>query len=271
MTTPFERYRVDQGATVRLDDWPTRDDAAFDGDKDDGEDRLDELTKELAALQDLLYADGSSKALLVLQAMDTAGKDSTIRDVFLRTNPLGTLAVGFGVPSEEELGHDYLWRIHQHAPANGQISILNRSHYEDVLVVRVHSLVPEKRWRRRYRHIREFEQMLTDEGTVIRKFFLHISLDEQAERLQERLDEPEKRWKFNPADLSERKRWRDYMDAYEEAIAETSTDAAPWYVIPSDRRWYRKLAVAEITAQALRDLDLRYPDPPDGLDDLVIE
>ena len=176
----------------------------------------------------------------------------------------------FGVPTAQELEHDYLWRVHTQVPGRGQIVIFNRSHYEDVLVVRVHSLVPEKTWRRRYESIRAFEQLLADEGTVIRKFFLFISRDEQKQRLQERLDDPKKRWKFKKGDLAERDRWDDYMDAYAEAIEKTSAEHAPWYVIPSDHNWYRNLLVSRVLVETLESLDMRYPEPEEDLTGVVI-
>jgi len=176
----------------------------------------------------------------------------------------------FKRPNDVELEHDYLWRVHRNTPANGEITIFNRSHYEDVLVVRVHDLVPEKTWKQRYDHIRNFEQMLADEGTVIRKFFLHISKDKQRERLQERLDNPAKHWKFEHGDLEERQYWDAYTDAYEEALSRTSTDDAPWYVIPSDRKWFRNLLVSRILIETLESLDLNYPEPAQGLDKIVI-
>ena len=271
MGTKFSRYRIEAGSKVDLDNLDPEDDAAFDGDKDEAYARLDEIRDDIAELQEKLFAQNENKLLVVLQAMDTAGKDSTIRDVFKETSPNGVHTFSFGRPSVEELAHDYLWRVHQHAPAKGQIHIFNRSHYEDVLVVRVNELVSEKVWKRRYDHIRNFEQMLADEGTTILKFFLHISKDEQRQRLQERVDEPEKNWKFDHGDLPVRARWNQYMSAYEDAIERTTTDDAPWYIIPANRRWYRKLAVAEIVRDALRDIDPQYPPPAEGLDGLVIE
>lgn len=270
MGTNFERYRVKAGTKVDLRKEPTRGDDAYGGDKDAGYARLDALRDEIAELQDRLYAEEKHKVLIVLQAMDTAGKDSTIRDVFKETNPQGVRVASFGRPTDEELAHDYLWRVHKYTPAAGHIRVFNRSHYEDVLVVRVNELVPEGRWKRRYGHIRDFERLLVDEGTTIRKFFLHISKDEQRERLEERLDIKEKHWKFESGDLRVRERWDDYMAAYADAIEETSTVDAPWYIIPSDRRWYRKLAVAEIVLETLKDLDPKYPDPPDNLHHIAI-
>lgn len=271
MGTKFERYRIDEGSKVDLDELDPDDDSAFGGDKDEADAELDRVRDDIAELQERLYAEGKHKVLVVLQAMDTAGKDSTIRDVFKETSPNGVHTFSFGRPSDEELAHDYLWRIHHHTPAKGQIHIFNRSHYEDVLVVRVNELVPEKVWKRRYGHIKDFEQMLADEGTTILKFFINISKEEQRERLQERVDEREKNWKFDPGDLPVRARWDDYMSAYQDAIEKTSTKDAPWFVIPGNRRWYRKLAIAEIVREALRDLDPQFPPPADGIDGLVIE
>jgi len=226
--------------------------------------------RRLAELQRLLWADGGRSLLFVLQAMDTGGKDGTIRKVFTGVNPQGVDVRGFGVPSDRELDHDYLWRVHMQAPRKGRIGIFNRSHYEDVLVVRVNNLAPEERWRRRYGHIRNFERMLTDEGTVIVKVMLHISKDEQAERLQARLDDPSKNYKFNPSDLDSRRKWADYMAAYEEAINETSTENAPWFVVPSNRKWYRNLVVSQILIEALERLDLSYPTQEHDLSQITI-
>jgi len=206
----------------------------------------------------------------VLQAMDTGGKDGTIRKVFTGVNPQGVDVRGFGVPSDLELDHDYLWRVHLQAPRKGRIGIFNRSHYEDVLVVRVNGLAPEERWRPRYEHIRNFERMLTDEGTVIVKVMLHISKNEQAQRLRARVDDPSKNYKFNPSDLDSRLRWADYMTAYEEAINETSTRNAPWFVVPSNRKWYRNLVVSQILIEALEGLDLSYPEPEHDLSNITI-
>ncbi len=260
-----DAYRIAEGSKVRLRKLPTRDDALFDGDKEAGLVVLDELSREIADLQRRLFAQDRHRVLVVLQGMDTSGKSSTIRDVFRYTNSLGVHAVSFGKPSEEELQRDYLWRIHAHSPRRGEITIFDRSHYEDVTVVRVLDLVKKAVWKRRFAHIRQFEQMLVDEGTTIVKLFLHISEDEQAEQLRERIDDPEVRWKFNPSDLEARAAWEDYEDVWEEAIAETSTDAAPWHVIPADRRWYRKLAVARILRDTLVDLDPQYPEIDEDL------
>ena len=207
--------------------------------KSEAKKETDLLNDRLQDLQELLWAEHRHRLLLVLQGMDASGKDSAVRHVFSGVNPAGVKVISFKAPTTEELAHDYLWRIHRHMPGNGEIAIFNRSHYEDVGVVRVKQLVPESVWRRRYEHINAFEKMLAEEGTTILKFFLHISKDEQRKQLQERVDDPTKRWKFNPGDLAERARWDDYMTAYGEAISTTSTPWAPWYVVPTNRRWYR--------------------------------
>ena len=262
------KYRVREGDEVDLDDWPT-DDA--DGvERADAEAETAELNARLEHLQEVMHAEGEQKLLVVLQATDTGGKDGTIRHVFDGTNPAGVKVASFKKPTEQELAHDYLWRVHPHTPGNGEIVIFNRSHYEDVLVVRVHDLVPEKRWKRRYRHIREFERLLADEGTTIVKIFLHISKAEQKERLQARLDEPHKNWKFSTGDLVPRSKWDAYQRAFEDMLERTSTDFAPWYLVPADRKWYRNIAVSEILIQTLEGLDMRYPEAEEGLEDVVI-
>ena len=226
---------------------------------------------ELVELQKRLFADGSSSVLVVLQAMDAAGKDSTIRSIFSGLNPAGVDVNPFGVPTNEEHAHDYLWRIHHHAPADGQIGVFNRSHYEDVLVVRVKGFAPEKVWKKRYDHIANFEQMLADEGTTIIKIFLNVSRDKQKERFEERLQRPDKNWKFRVGDLDDRARWPDYMEAYTDALEKTSTDDAPWYVVPADRKWARNVCIARILRHHLEEINPQYPDPEPGLDEIVID
>ena len=264
-------YLVPPGKKAKLSAWDPRDTDGFDGSKDQGNLRLGEFNARLAELQQVLYAQAEHKVLVVLQGMDTSGKDGTIKHVFRSINPLGVRVANFKRPTERELSHDYLWRVHQHTPGNGEIVIFNRSHYEDVLVTRVHGLVDEATIERRFRHINDFEQMLADEGTVIRKFFLHISKDEQKARLQERLDNPAKRWKFEHGDIDERKRWDDYQAAYQDAIGATSTKHAPWYVVPGDRKWYRNLVISKVLIDTLERLDLRYPEPAEGLDAIRID
>lgn len=239
----------------------------FDGDKDAARQELQELHAELLDFQTRLWAERKRSMLIVLQAMDAGGKDGIIRKVFSAFNPQGVTVSGFGVPTELELAHDFLWRIHAHAPADGQIGIFNRSHYEDVLVVRVAKLAPESVWRARYQAISEWERGLVVEGTTVLKFMLHISRDEQQRRFQQRIDKPSKRWKFSERDLEVRQHWDDYMDAYADAIAKTSTPDAPWFVIPADQKWYRDLAVARIVTAAARRIGPQYPGRPelDGL------
>jgi PPK2 family polyphosphate:nucleotide phosphotransferase len=265
-----ERYRVEPGRAVDITEWDPDDQSAFgDVDKHTSKKVLKALHRRLAELQHVFWADGSRGLLVVLQAMDTGGKDGTIRKVFSGVNPQGVDVHGFGVPSKEELAHDYLWRVHMQAPQRGRIAIHNRSHYEDVLVVRVEGLVPEQRWSKRYDHIRAFEQLLSDEGTAVVKLFLNISKDEQRKRLQSRLDDPTKRWKFNPADLETRGKWDAYMAAYQDAIFRTATATAPWYIVPANQKWYRNLVVASILVETLQRLNPQYPDPPD-LDGVVV-
>ncbi len=262
------KYRVKPGSKVKLSDWDPNDDG--DLDKDEAREETAGLNQRLEALQELLYAEDKNKVLAVLQATDTGGKDGTIRHVFDTLNPAGVKVASFKKPTSQELSHDYLWRVHAHAPANGQITIFNRSHYEDVLVVRVHNYVPESVWSKRYRHIREWEQMLADEGTSIVKFYLHISRAEQKERLQARLDTPEKNWKFAKGDLDEREHWDDYQEAFTAMLEETSTKDAPWFVIPANRKWFRNRLISQILVDTLEDLDMSYPPPEEGILDLVI-
>jgi PPK2 family polyphosphate:nucleotide phosphotransferase len=266
-----DRYRVGAGDRVDLTRWDPRDEVAFGEGKARGKQEVKRLTRRLEELQELLWADGSQRLLVVLQGMDTSGKDGTIRHVFDGVNPQGVRVAGFKAPTVDELARDYLWRVHRHVPARGEIAIFNRSHYEDVLIVRVRALVPEAVWSRRFDHINGFERMLADEGVTIRKFFLHISRDEQKERLQARLDEPDKRWKFSRGDLVVRSRWDDYRQAYEGVLSRTSTDWAPWYIVPADRKWYRNLVVSTVLVETLTALDPQPPQPEEDLDDIVIE
>jgi len=264
-------YRVKPGTRVDLQKWDPEDKRLFDGNKEEGREALPALNKRLESLQELLWAEAKHKVLVVLQGMDTAGKDGTIRHVFEGVNPQGVKVAGFKVPTSEELAHDYLWRVHKQTPGKGEMVIFNRSHYEDVLVVRVHGLVPPAVWGRRYEQINAFERLLADEGTTILKFFLHISKDEQKQRLQERLDDREKRWKFSTGDLAERKLWDDYTAAYTTVLEKTSTEYAPWYIVPANRKWYRDLVISHAIISALEGLHMRYPECEPGLDDIVIE
>ncbi|MEA3075546.1 MAG: hypothetical protein QOF60_454 [Actinomycetota bacterium] len=232
-----------------------------------------ELNRELADLQLRLWAEAERSVLVVLQAMDAGGKDGTVKKVFAGVNPQGCRVTSFKAPSEEEQAHDFLWRVHQAVPRAGEIGIFNRSHYEEVLIVRVHDLVPEKVWSKRYRAIADFEALLADSGTTVVKFFLHISKEEQAERFRKRVAKPHKRWKFRLADLEERKHWDAYAAAYEDALSKTSTAAAPWYVVPADHKWYRDFAVLSVLVGTLRSMDPKYPppDPSIDLDSIVID
>ena len=254
-------FRVDPGKKVKLEDFDPGDTGGIEGTKTDGKAQLLELTEKIETLQERLYAANKHAVLVVLQGMDTSGKDGVIRKVFEGVNPQGVRVAGFKVPTSVELSHDYLWRVHQQTPGKGEIVIFNRSHYEDVLVVRVHKLVSEKTWRKRYAQINQFERQLAEEGTTILKFFLHISKDEQKERLLERLEQPEKNWKFNPGDIEERELWEQYTKAYEDVLSKTSTAYAPWYIVPANRKWARDLVVATTILEALKKIDTEPPVP----------
>jgi len=260
----MDQYRVLPGSEVKLQTCET----SYGGElsKKDGKARLEKLTKSLRDLQELMYAEHQHKVLVVLQGIDTSGKDGTIRSVFGKVNPQGTRVVNFKVPTTRELDHDYLWRVHAHTPGKGGIVIFNRSHYEDVLVVRVHDLVSKSVWEKRYAHINAFEKLLADEGTIILKFYLHISKREQAARFLARLDRPHKRWKFSPGDLEERQYWDAYQQAFEDMLSLTSTDLAPWYVVPSDRKWYRNLVVASVITERLKSLGMQFPEEVPEID-----
>ena len=265
-----ERYRVPPGTKVRLRDYDPDETGGYEG-KEAARSPLKRDRRRLRDLQEILYAQAQHSLLIVLQATDTGGKDGTIRHVMRGVNPQGCQVVSFKQPTPEELAHDFLWRVHRATPRRGEITIFNRSHYEDVLVVRVHNLVPPSVWQQRYEQINEFEQLLAESGTTILKFFLHISKDEQKERLQARLDDPTKQWKFNIGDLKERALWDDYVAAYEDALSRCSTETAPWFVVPANHKWYRNVVVARIIVEALEGLDLRYPDPAPGLAQVVID
>ena len=224
------------------------------------------LIARLDGLQERLYAGATRSLLIVLQGMDTSGKDGTIKSVMSGINPQGCKVVAFKAPSKDELAHDFLWRVHREVPPKGYIGIFNRSHYEDVLITRVHGWVSEKETKRRFNQIKEFEELLTEQGTAVLKFFLHISKAEQKERLEARVADPEKRWKWNSGDLEERKLWDDYQKAFEDVLSETSTERAPWYIVPANRKWYRNVLVAERIVQALEDMKLKTPAAPEGVD-----
>ena len=263
-------HRIEPGTTVDLAEIDPTDTSAAPGGKDVTRDALAPLTDRLAELQDMLWAHSSERVLVVLQGIDTSGKGGAIEHVFGNVNPVGLRVTSFKAPAKTELARDYLWRVHANVPADGEIGVFDRSHYEDVLAVRVHELLPEARWRKRFDHINAFEKLLSDEGTTVVKVFLHLSKDEQKKRLEARLAEPAKRWKFQLGDLDARAEWDDYQAAFAEAITRTSTEHAPWYVIPADKKWYRNWALAMILVEVLEAMDLTWPDPEDDLSGIVV-
>ena len=255
----LNRYRIKQGQPLNLSAVDTADVQGMD--KRAARDQLDDNRERIAELQEQLYAEGKQSVLLVLQAMDAGGKDSTIQEVTEGINPQGCIVTPFKAPSKEELSHDFLWRVHQEAPRKGQIVIFNRSHYEDVLIVRVHGWAPPELIEKRYHHINDFERLLHDHGTRVVKVMLHISKEYQLERFRNRLNRPDKWWKFNPGDLKERALWPKYMDSFEQALTRCSTDYAPWYVVPAEKKWFRCLVVSQILRNVLEEIDPQYPDP----------
>jgi len=263
------RWRIKPGHALDLATIDTRSTAGAPGSDAETKEAAPALADRLRDLQERLWAERRQSLLVVFQAIDAGGKDGAAKHVFRGLDPAGARVVAFGAPNEEELAHDFLWRIHRHTPARGEVVVFNRSHYEDVLVVRVHDLVPESVWRPRYETIDHFEAGLAEAGTRVVKVFLHISRAEQAKRLQARLDDPTKRWKFRRGDLEERALWDDYQAAFAEAISQTSTTVAPWYVVPADRKWYRNWAVSRILVETLETMDPRYP-PAEDLAGVVI-
>ena len=266
---PVKRYGVQPGKPIRLADYDP-DARAGLANKSKARALLAEMHHELQTLQQVLYADARQSLLVVMQAMDTAGKDSTIRHVFGPLNPQGVSVTSFKAPSAEELAHDFLWRVHPHCPAHGMISVFNRSHYEDVLIVKVREWASAKTITKRYEHIRAFESLLKDRGTTIVKIYLNISKDEQKQRLQDRLERPDKRWKFNPDDVKERALWPKYMKAYESALRKTSTPDAPWYIVPGNTKWARDVIIASILIRTLRNMKCEFPKSTGALSDIVI-
>lgn len=266
---PLKRYGVKAGRKLSLrgyDPDDTGDYKKSDQGKAKAKAETAKLIARLDGLQERLYANATRSLLIVLQGMDTSGKDGTIKSVMSGVNPQGCKVVAFKAPSKDELAHDFLWRVHREVPPKGYIGIFNRSHYEDVLITRVHGWVSDKVVKRRFDQIKEFEELLTESGTAILKLFLHISKDEQKERLEARIADPEKRWKWNSGDLEERKLWEDYLKVFEDVISATSTDCAPWYIVPANRKWYRNLVVAERIVNVLEDMKLKTPPAPDGVD-----
>lgn len=255
---------------IRLDDL----NSAYTGNLSGKKEAQKELAENTEALADLgyrLYAENRRALLVILQGMDTSGKDGTIRHAMKGFNPQSCRVTAFKTPTAEELDHDFLWRIHRKTPGRGEVGIFNRSHYEDVLIVRVHNLVPREEWRSRYERINAFEQLLRDDGIKIVKIFLHISKEEQRKRLQARLDDPKKRWKFRRADIDERRLWDDYVRAYDEALTRCNTPHAPWYIVPADKKWYRNLVVSRVLRHALEEMDPQIPPPEKDLDGMVVE
>jgi len=266
----LEKYRVNP-KKFSLKQYSADDRSARNEDKTQDLAELAKLTEAINARQDILHAEGKHKVILLLQGMDTSGKDGTVKQVFSACDPLGIRLASFKAPSADELAHDYLWRVHAQVPAKGELVIFNRSHYEDVLIVKVHGWIDGAECKRRYQQINDFERMLTETGTTLIKCFLHISKEEQKERLQERLDEPTKHWKFNPKDLEERALWDDYMQAYESAMQATSTEYAPWYVIPANSKTNRNLLISRLLLETLNALPLDYPPKPKEWDALKIK
>jgi PPK2 family polyphosphate:nucleotide phosphotransferase len=264
----LESLRVNPGSPARIGGRAPDDDLGLERRK--AENRLEKLVERIDELQYRLYAEDRRSVLLVLQGLDASGKDGVIRSVFGGVNPTGVRVTSFKVPAGAETRHDYLWRIHAALPPRGQIGVFNRSHYEDVVAVRMHRLAPEDVWQRRHEHLREFERMLVDEGTTVLKVFLNVSREEQRKRFQERIDEPAKRWKFRRDDLEVRKRFDEWLEAWEDALTRTSTEWAPWYVVPADRNWVKALVVAELVAGTLERLDPQLPAPEEGIEELQI-
>ena len=267
----MDRYRVEPGSKVDLSRMDAGSTKGFKGNKKDAEKQLLDLNGRLEALQEALWAEHRHKVLVVLQGMDTSGKDGTIRHVFEGVNPLGVRVAAFKAPTEEELDHDFLWRVHPKVPGKGEMVIFNRSHYEDVLAARVRGFVPPEVWQPRYDQINDFERLLAETGTVVLKFFLYIDKDEQKERLQARLDDPTKQWKFRSGDLDDRRLWDEYLRAYEEALSRTSQKHAPWYIVPSNKKWFRNLVAATILVRALEDLNIKVPEAAEDLKGITIE
>lgn len=266
----MKHFLVPPGRRVRLKNHDANDCGDLAGKKSLADEQHKKLTRELEDLQYLLYAEHKQKVLVVLQGIDTSGKDGVIRRVFGGVDPQGVRVASFKLPTQLELDHDYLWRIHKETPGRGEIVLFNRSHYEDVLIVRVHNLVPRAIWRRRYAQINDFERMMAEEGSTILKFFLHISRDEQKKRLENRLKDPAKNWKFDAGDLRERAFWKEYERAYEEILSKTSTTWAPWHIIPSNHKWCRNLSIASIMVDTLRSLKMRFPKPRQPLHGIVV-
>jgi len=267
----MKRFLINPQTRVQLSQWDPEDTGDFKGGKKAGLAKLEKLNRQLEVLQELLFAEHKHKLLVVLQAMDTGGKDGVIRRVFDGVNPAGVRVANFKTPTPEELAHDFLWRIRRQVPDTGEMVIFNRSQYEDVLIVRVHNLVPPEVWNQRFEQINEFERALAENDTTILKFYLHIDMEEQKARLQARLDDPTKHWKFRLSDLAERKLWPAYMQAYEDVLSKTSTEYAPWYIVPANRKWFRDLVISTVLVETLKSFKMKYPESDEDLTGVVVE
>jgi len=262
-------YRIGPGKPVDLNDWDPDDTSASPWKKKDAKEESDKLDNKLDQLQEMLYVEHKRSLLIVLQGMDTSGKDGVIRSVFQGVNPSGVRVVHYRQPSEEEKDHGFLWRAYKQIPGKGELTIFNRSHYEGVLVERVHNIVPKEVWQKRYEEINEFEQLVSQEGNTILKFFLHIGFEEQKKRILARIQDPTKEWKFSEDDIRERKFWPEYMKAYQDALTKTSTNSAPWFLIPSNHKWFRDILVASIIVETLESFKMSYPKIPKDLKEKI--
>lgn len=267
----IEKYLVKQNSDVKLSNWDPYEFLHSELSKEEAIQKTKELNLLIDGIQKVQNAEKKHKILIIFQGMDASGKDGAIRNVFNSVNPSGVYVAHFGSPSKEDLSRDFLYRIHNKVPAKGEMVIFNRSHYEDVLIVRVQNLAPESIWKNRFNHIINFEKMLSDEGTYIYKFFLHISKEEQRKRLQERLDNPNKRWKLDPSDLKDREKWDQYIEAYEEVLTKTSKPYSPWYIIPSNKKWYRDLIISNILVRELNKIKMEFPKPKQDFSDWVLK
>jgi PPK2 family polyphosphate:nucleotide phosphotransferase len=268
MSNYLKKFIVEPDSKIRLKQF----DPDYHGKHESRESALPEIQKNLQKMEELQYrmhAEDKHSLLIVLQGLDAAGKDGVVRHVLTGMNPLGCIAVNFKQPTAEELAHDFLWRVHPHVPAKGAVAIFNRSHYEDVLVARVHDLVPEKVWSKRYDQINDFERLIaTENNTTIVKFFLHISKQEQLSRFKKRLDDPARQWKISESDYKERDYWADYTEAFEDVLSKTSTERAPWFIIPSNRKWFRDLAISQIITRAMEEMNMQMPKPTVNLTEI---
>ena len=267
----MREYQVIPKKKINLAEWDPNDTGEFQENKQQARAEIKKLNHRLQELQEVLYAEHKHKLLVVLQGMDTSGKDGAIRHVFAGVNPQGVRVANFKEPTREELDHDFFWRVHKQVPARGELVIFNRSHYEEVVIARVHELVPQEVWKKRFGQINSFEKMLAENETTLLKFYLHIDKDEQKKRLQAQLDDPNKHWKFNRGDLKDRELWPAYINAYEDVLNKTSMEAAPWFIVPANHKWYRDWVITKTLVETLDGLGMKYPEPAEPLDAVVIE